>query len=337
MAEKEAASAQRLLIDLGATNARFALQAVGGAPERVRRISVHEHPGLIAAIRNYLTETGARPKAAALAVASPVTGDWVALTNHPWAFSIAEARTALRLEHVSVINDFAAIALALPRLGPADVIKLGGGAARLDAPLAVLGPGTGLGVSGLVPTPAGWFAIAGEGGHVTLPAADEREEAVLRILRGRFDHVSAERVLSGQGLVNLYAALADLEGVAAGDLTPAEINEQGTVGVDPIARETLDLFCAMLGTVAGDLTLTLGALGGCFIAGGIVPKLRDFFAGSRFRVRFEDKGRFREYLAPIPAWLVVHPTPAFLGLAHLLDQKLGGLPGVPSPALKKHS
>ncbi|HXV24798.1 MAG TPA: glucokinase [Alphaproteobacteria bacterium] len=324
MAKTEAAGAQRLLIDLGATNARFALQRTGSEAERIMRVAVETQPDLVTAIRGYLFQTGERPTAGAFAVASPVIGDRVELTNHPWSFSIAEIRAALGLAHLFVVNDFTAIALSLPRLKPTDLTKIGGGAGRAGAPLAVLGPGTGLGASGLVPTSSGWFAIAGEGGHVTLPAADEREEAILGVLRRRFGHVSAERAVSGQGLVNLYSAIAELSGAAAPDLTPAEIAERGMTGSDPIARDTLDSFCAMLGTVAGNLTLTLGALGGCFIAGGIVPKLQPFFQQSRFRARFEDKGRFCDYLTAIPTWLITRHTPAFLGLAHLLDQELGG-------------
>jgi glucokinase len=324
MAEKKAPGAQRLLIDLGATNARFALQRPGGEPERAMLLSVGAQPDFQSAIRWYLQETGARPSTAALAVASALRGDRVTLTNHPWSFSIAETRAVFGLAHFTVINDFTAIALALPRLAPADVIKLGGGAGKAHAPLAVLGPGSGLGASGLIPVSGGWFAIAGEGGHTTLAASDAREDEVLRVLRRRFGHVSAERAISGQGLVNLYDALAEIEGRAAGEVTPAEIAEQGLAGIDGLARETLDLFCALLGTVAGNHTLTLGALGGCFIAGGIVPKLGRFFLNSRFRERFEAKGRFREWIEPVPTWLIVHRTPAFLGLALLLDQELGG-------------
>ena len=324
MAAKKASGAQRLLIDLGATNARFALQTPGGEPERAMGLPVAAQPDLVSAVRWYLMQTGACPSAAAFAVASAVTGDRVSLTNHPWSFSIAETRAVLDLSHLTVVNDFTAIALALPRLGPEDVVKTGGGAGRPHAPVAVLGPGTGLGASGLVPAPGGWFAIAGEGGHTTLPAADDRDERVLHVLRRRFGHVSTERAVSGPGLVNLYGAVAELDGRAAGELTPAEITEQGLAGIDRTARETLDMFCALLGTVAGNHTLTLGALGGCFIAGGIVPRLGRFFLESRFRERFEAKGRFRNYLEPIPTWLVVRPTPAFLGLAQVLDQELGG-------------
>jgi glucokinase len=334
MAEKKAAGAQRLLIDLGATNARFALHRPGGEPERILRIPVVEQPDLVTAIRHYLAETGARPTAGAFAVASAITGDRVALTNHPWTFSIAETKAVLGLAHLSVINDFTAVALALPRLKPADMVKLGGGEGRPDAPLAVLGPGTGLGASGLLPTRSGWFAIAGEGGHATLPALDAREQEILDRLRRRFGHVSAERAVSGQGLQNLYAALAELSGASAGaDLTPADIADRAMAAGDPIAAEALDHFCALLGTVAGNLTLTLGALGGCYIAGGIAPKIQTFLAGSRFRARFEEKGRFRDYMAAIPTWLVIRRTPAFLGLAHLLDHQLGGAPASERPLL----
>lgn len=332
MAQEEAAGAPRLLIDLGATNARFALQRPGGEPERAMRIPVASQPDLLSAVRFYLAEMGAEPVAGAFAVASAVTGDRIALTNHPWTFSIAETRAALGLSHLSVINDFTAIALALPRLGPGDVVKIGGGEGRLDAPMAVLGPGTGLGASGLLPTRSGWFAIAGEGGHATLPAADDREASILECLRRRFGHVSAERAVSGPGLVNLYGALAELSGVNPSELSPADITERGISGADPRAEEALHHFCAFLGTVAGNLTLTLGALGGCFIAGGIAPKIQNFFLSSRFRSRFEEKGRFRDYLAPVPTWLVIRRTPAFLGLAHLLDHELGQ-PGVPSGPL----
>jgi glucokinase len=174
--------------------------------------------------------------------------------------------------------------------------------------------------------------MAGEGGHVTLPAVEPREEEIIQALRRRFGHVSAERAVSGQGLQNLYAAIAELSGGAAlAELAPAEIADRAKSGSDPVAREVLEHFCAFLGTVAGNLTLTLGALGGCFIAGGIAPKVRDVLAGSRFRARFEEKGRFRDYMAEIPTWLVIRRTPAFLGLAHLLDHELGGAPARERP------
>ncbi|MGO8915810.1 MAG: glucokinase [Stellaceae bacterium] len=310
-----------LLGDIGATNARFALTGAAGGSERQRVLACDDYPSLAAAIGAYLAEAGLAepPLQAALAVASPVTGDAVRLTNHPWSFSIDGLQRELALTRLVVVNDFVANALAVPRLSPEDRRAVGGGAGVSDAPIGVLGPGTGLGVSGLVPTPAGFIALASEGGHATMAPADEQESAVIDRLRQRFGHVSAERVLSGQGLVNLHAALADLAGVPAEPFTPAEITDRALGESEPLVRAAVDLFCAMLGTVAGNLALTLGARGGIYITGGIVPRLGERFARSAFRQRFEAKGRFHAYLAAIPTYVVTHPVPAFLGLAALLS------------------
>jgi len=313
---------RRLVGDIGATNARFGLVGADGAFERVRVLACNDYPGVSEAIAAYLAEDSQDPppREAALAVASPVTGDRVTLTNHPWSFTVTGLQQDLLLDRLVVVNDFAANALGVPRLRPEERLAVGGGAAAPDAPKGVLGPGTGLGVSGLVATERGWLALSGEGGHATMPPADERESAVLDRMRRRFDHVSAERVLSGQGLVNLYNTLAEIEGVPAAPFTPAQIADRQIGASDPLVHEALALFCAMLGTVAGDLALTLGARGGIYIAGGIVPRLGPSFAESRFRERFEAKGRFRHYLAAIPTYVIVHPVPAFLGLVELLDR-----------------
>ncbi len=313
----------RLLGDIGATNARFALADDAGKIERVRVLACDEHAGLAAAITAYLAQDGLDPppREAALAVASPVTGDEVTLTNHPWSFSIGGLTRQLGLARLVVINDFTANALAVPRLRPEDRQAVGGGGAAEGAPIGVLGPGTGLGVSGLVPTPAGFVALASEGGHATLAPADTREGAVLDRLRRRFDHVSAERALSGQGLVTLYTTLAEIAGMPAGPFTPAQIADRAIGESEPLVRDALAMFCAMLGTVAGNLALTLGARGGVYIAGGIVPRLGARFAESAFRQRFEAKGRMRPYLAAIPTYVVTHPIPAFLGLLALLERE----------------
>jgi glucokinase len=311
---------RRLIGDIGATNARFALLDPAGGISRTRVLACDDFPTIEAAIGDYLAaEAGPAPQEAALAVASPITGDAVTLTNHPWSFSIAGLRERLALTRLLVVNDFAANALAVSRLTAEERSAIGGGTAIAGQPIGVIGPGTGLGVSGLVPTPSGWIAISGEGGHATMPPADHRESEVLEHMRRRFDHVSAERVLSGPGLVNLYNTLAEIESVPAAPFTPAQIADRQIGESDPLAREALELFCAMLGTVAGDLALTLGARGGVYIAGGIVPRLGPSFAASRFRERFEAKGRFRAYLAAIPTYVVTHPIPALLGLAALLD------------------
>jgi glucokinase len=258
---------------------------------------------------------------AALAVASPVTGDAITLTNHPWSFTVSGLRRDFALERLLVVNDFTANALAMPHIPSNERLAVGGGTAVPDAPIGVLGPGSGLGVSGLVPISGGWVALRSEGGHATMAPADERESVVLDRMRRRFDHVSAERVLSGPGLVNLYNILAEIEGVPAAPFTPAQIADRRIGESDALAREALAMFCAMLGTAAGNLALILGARGGIYIAGGIVPRLGASFAETKFRERFEAKGRFHPYLAAIPTCVVTHPIPAFLGLIALLDQK----------------
>ncbi len=242
------------------------------------------------------------------------------MTNHPWTFFIDDVRRDLGLEKLDVINDFVAIALSVPRLGDGGRRWLGGGEALPGAPIAVLGPGTGLGVSGLVPSAEGWLPLATEGGHVALAAMTAREEEVIGVLRRKFGHASAERAVSGPGLVNLYDALAELEGIKAASPSPASVTERALAGNCRRSREALALFTAFLGTVASNLALSLGARGGVYMAGGILPKLADAFDEKSFRARFEDKGRFSDYLAAIPTYLITHQHPAFLGLAGMVTE-----------------
>ena len=309
-----------LVGDIGATNARFGLVSPGGKLLHWHSYPCEHYPTIDDALAQYLGERAGlpMPREAAIAVASPVTGDWVAMTNHPWRFSIAALKARFGFERLEVINDFTALALALPRLGPDDRMTVGGGVAVPGVPLAVLGPGTGLGVSGLVPCGAGWVALTGEGGHATMTPTTDRESAVLDRMRRHFDHVSAERVLSGPGLVNLYNTLTELEGVPSRGYTAAQITDLAMRGEDPLCGETTTMFCAMLGTMAGNLALTLGARGGVFIGGGIVPRLGRFFVDLPFRARFQAKGRFEPYLAAIPTHVVTHQLPAFIGCAAVL-------------------
>lgn len=311
-----------LVGDVGATNARFALVGVDGGISRPRVYALDDYSSITDAIDAYLAEEAlAEPvDQAVLGVASPVTGDRVALTNHPWTFSIEDLRRRYELKWFRVINDFAANALAIPHLGEGDRLQVGAGMPAADAPMGVIGPGTGLGVSALIPTDRGIVPVQSEGGHVTMAAADARENAVLDLMRRRYDHVSAERVLSGPGLVNLYNALCELSGVPAASFKAAQITDQQIGMDDPRAREATQMFCAMLGTVAGNLALTLGARGGVYIAGGIVPKLGSSFAESAFRERFEGKGRLRSYLSAIPTYVITRPLPALLGAAKLLPE-----------------
>ncbi len=316
-------SAPGLIADIGGTNARFALVGEQGSAEDVKILPCAEFGGLFDIVRAYLAEVRppVTPRSAAIAIASPVTGDTVAMTNLDWRFSIEDTRRELGLERLDVVNDFMAVALAVPHLKAADLMGLGGGTVAPDSPCAVIGPGTGLGVAAVVPTPGGWVPLSTEGGHVTMAATEPREAEILAILRERFGHVSAERVLSGPGLVNLFEALSMLEGTAEPErLEPVDVTGRALDGSSAVCREALDIFLAMLGTAAGNLALTLGARGGVYIAGGIVPRMADVLAMSAFRTRFEAKGRFREYLKEIPTAVVLNDHPALLGLGRFVQR-----------------
>ena len=263
-----------------------------------------------------------QPACAAIGIANPVVGDQVRMTNHHWSFSIEAVRQLLGLQRFLVINDFTALALSLPALSKDEVRQVGPGQAVAGAPLGLLGPGTGLGVSGLLPARGEQRAIPinGEGGHVTLAAVHAREEAVIRRLRDRFGHASAERAVSGPGLVNLYVALCEEHGLIAQPLQAADVSSRAAAGEDPICVEALDLFFSFLGNVAGNLALSLGARGGVYIGGGIVPRLGHAIDRSRFRERFEAKGRFGSYLQSIPTLVVdARVSPALLGAARALE------------------
>ena len=313
----------RLLGDVGGTNARFAWQAHAGA--LLGDIAVYrcaDHASLHDAISHYLhSHALPTPQACGIGIANPITGDAVRMTNHHWSFSIAALQRELGVGRLVVINDFAALALSLPLLAAQELRPIGGGQAVGGATLAVLGAGTGLGVSGLVPGANGqWTAITGEGGHVTLAAADRQEAQAIALLHERFGHASAERALSGPGLVHLYQAAATLADHIAQPLTPADVIARARAGTDPLCRTAIALFCSLLGNVAGNLALTLGARGGVYIGGGIAPRLLPELLGSSFRNRFEGKGRFADYLSAIPTWVIDSSVPAaLLGASHALD------------------
>lgn len=314
----------RLLADIGGTHIRLAWQPqAGAAAQDVRVLQCADFPGVEAAIRRYLDDTGApAPAMAALGIANPVTGDEVRMTNHSWRFSQRALRQALGLDRLVVINDFTALALSLPVLDAALLRQVGGGAPEPGGAIGLIGAGTGLGVSGLVFAPEGASAVAlaGEGGHVTLEAQTPLEFQVVQRLQQRYGHVSAERVLCGQGLVDLYHALRAIHGAGGAEVMhPGEVSAHGMDGSDALAVQALAMFCGWLGSVAGNLALTLGARGGIYIGGGIVPRLGGWFDRSPFRERFEAKGRFRAYLAPVPVWVIdAQANPALLGLARVL-------------------
>jgi glucokinase len=311
-----------LIADIGGTNARFALVGPTGAPYNEQVLRCAEYPTLSDAALTYLKaqDLVGKVATATFAIASPITGDLVRMTNLAWEFSIKAVGQDLGLARLDVINDFTAVALGIPELTPEDYVQVGDGAPVSGSPIAVLGPGSGLGVSALIPADSGshFTALATEGGHVTMAPVSDRESAVLAQLRKQFEHVSAERLVCGPGLVNLYETLAFLDGIEPEKLTAAEISDRAVSKRCATCTEALDMFCAMLGTVAGNLALSLGSRGGVYIAGGIIPRVLSWFTHSRFRKRFVEKGRMRAFLGPIPTYVVTHQYPAFLGLtAHV--------------------
>ena len=328
-----------LVADIGGTNARFGWvdsavltsPATRLPPDHVRRYSVSEFATVEAAVAAYLAEIAALlgprytpPQQAAFAVATAVSGDRVAFTNSPWRFSRATLQSRLQVNTLLVLNDFEALALSLPGLTPAQLRFHG--AAPLEVPsgtLAVIGPGTGLGVAAVVQTRSGWVALAGEGGHVTLAASDDFESELLAVLRRTYPHVSAERVLSGMGLPVLHGAVAAVLGQAAytaSALDAQQIVERGLAKTDAVCDRVIDVFCRLLGGFAGSMALSLGARGGVYIGGGIVPRFGERFFSSDFRERFEAKGRFESYLKAIPTAVITDTLAALGGAALAIDQ-----------------
>lgn len=308
----------RLVADVGGTNLRCAL-SLGGRLGPVTVLNNDEHRDLAAALRAGLRALApAQPvREAAIAVAAPVRGDAVRMTNRGWEFSGSTLRAALALDRLEVVNDFTAVALSLPCVG-SERLAIGGGTPLPDAALGVLGPGTGLGVSALIPARNGWAAVSGEGGHVTLAASDDFEARLIARARDEHAHVSAERFVSGPGLYTLYRTMAAELGLSELAHSPQEVSAQALSG-EPLAQRTLLQFFAFLGTVAADVALTFGTLGGVYLAGGILPALHTALATSAFRTRFEHKGRYGEYLGTIPTWLITAPNPGLRGLQRLLE------------------
>ncbi len=339
MTEHKADTAQGLpwlVADIGGTNARFGwVDSVAGGVQHVRTLAVAGHAGPDSAAQAYLADLAslngprscgsaapAVPRRAAFAVATALDGDTVDLTNSHWRFSRSALASALGLDALLVLNDFEALALSLPRLGAAQ-LRPHGALPRAQGTLAVIGPGTGLGVAGVVQTAQGWLALPGEGGHATLAATDAFESDLLQAVRGQYPHVSAERLLSGIGLPVLHAGVAQVLGQPAASLSAEDIVQQGTAAgsaADALCAQTLDVFCALLGGFAGNVALTLGARGGVYIGGGIVPRLGERFFASAFRERFEAKGRFRSYLEAIPTAVITDTLAALSGAALAVEQ-----------------
>ncbi|MBM3556298.1 MAG: glucokinase [Alphaproteobacteria bacterium] len=300
-----------LLGDIGGTNARFALWRRGRlVGKRVFPTAAYPDPETI--IAAYLNDAGEKPKRAILAAAGPKVGGRISLTNGRWIFDAKRLARRFGFREVGLLNDFEALALALPRLGPKDVHALTKAKPMQEAPRLVIGPGTGFGVAILLGNSQ---VVVSEGGHAALAPADRYQADVLGRIADETGRVSFERALSGSGLVRLYQAVGSEAGRPAPLATPADIVAAALPGDEPVAAAALELYCALLGQAAGDLALIAGARGGVHIAGGMVPRFVAFLEGSSFRESFIAKGRLRPYAAAIPIWIVTRPDPAFLGLA----------------------
>lgn len=319
--ERDDTSGGIVLADAGGTNVRFAV-LTGATLGNVEHLAVADYVSFADALDDFMSRQAEREKIrhALFAAAGVVEGKRCALTNNPWVVDAEELRERLGFGDIHIVNDFEAVAWSLPHLRPKHLQKLGGQQAKTEAPMLALGPGTGLGVAAYVPREQGGFVLRTEAGHSTMPGSSAREDAIIAILRQRYGHVSAERVLSGHGLENIYKAVTSLDSLDVPKRSAAEITQAGLAGHCIASRAAIDLFCAMLGEVAGNFALGVGAQGGVFIAGGITGHLRDYLPQSQFRARFEAKGRMSPYVSAIPAYLVLHKDPAFLGLQSLAAQ-----------------
>lgn len=300
-----------LLVEIGGTHTRCAVSI--GAADPVGIVvfdnAAYRNPeSVIAAYLDGMDTT--RPERAALAVAAPIITEPIHLTNLDWTVDTRRMKQRFGWKHATIINDFEALACVVPVLSREELSTVRPGEPAPGSPVVVLGPGTGLGVSGLVPCGEAWYPISGEGGHVTLAATDEHEAAIIGKLRREHGHVSAERVLSGAGLLSLYRVVARRPGAGS----PAEVSGLADSG-DRDALEALDLFFRFLGTVCSDAALTLGARGGVYLGGGILPLMAGHLVRSGFAPRFVAKGRYRNYLERIPVHLIVAETPALRGIA----------------------
>ena len=329
-APEAAVDAWRLAADVGGTNARFAVASDEGSISLITRYSVDQYPSIEQAVSAFLDEVAPHgfsgtPDAACFALAGPIEGDEVRFTNSAWVASRSRLSRALGSSSVDFLNDFAAIGHAIPQLESSDWVQLGGGASHADYPIVVLGPGTGLGVCTLLGTEHGVTVIEGEGGHADFAPTNEEEALVLDVLSARFGRVSIERLLSGDGLLNIYGALMELERLSSGQsggsvvADPSDVSALALAGSDPVAVGALTMFCNVLGSVAGNLALTLGAKAGVYIAGGIPGKILSFLENSDVRARFEAKGRFQSYLQSIPLRVVTKEDLGLLGAAHFLS------------------
>lgn len=324
MSPQQHITSERVLVgDIGGTNARFALVKPGSVElTNVLTLATADFPNIDAAIRCYLEETGAeKVKRACLALACPVEGDTINMTNNHWQFNRQELIATLELDQLKLVNDFTAMALGMLNLKDNELVEVHAGNSMEHAPRLVIGPGTGLGVGGLIPAEKDWYPLSSEGGHVSFAPNGEEEMAILGGFFKRYKRVSVERILSGQGLLELYQVLADLRGEKPVCETPAEITAEALADSNSLSFAALDRFFRILASVVGDQVLTLGARGGVYLCGGILPRVRDLLLSSEFSAHMTNKGRFFGYLNAVPVWLCVAENPGLVGAAAAIDNQ----------------
>ncbi|ASP49326.1 glucokinase [Cognaticolwellia beringensis] len=311
-----------IIADIGGTNMRVAQIDAQGNIANITIYACAEHDSLAVVLTDFITRQHLVGKKinACLAIACPVDKDLIVMTNLPWQFSQTQLKSQLQLNELVLINDFTAIAHAIPHLGADQKVQIGVGDVIANKPISICGAGTGLGVANLIPLGSIWHSLSGEGGHVDFAPVDKQEIAILQFLSKKYDRVSCEQLLSGLGIEQIYQALSYAKHGEATVLPAKEIAEKALSGGCPLCVETLAQFCRILGSFAGNLALTLGSYGGVYIAGGIVPRFIEFFASSEFRKRFEAKGRLSSFNQPIPTFVVTEEQPGLLGASAYLDQ-----------------
>ena len=317
--------------DIGATNVRFGLVTdIDTTTDdyvicELQSFKASTFDSVESCLDAYLATLGStRPVNASIAIAAPIIGDQIQMTNRNWQFSVSELRQRLGLERLEVLNDFGALAYSTLYAKARDLTVIQPGVPVPETPRAILGPGTGLGIAALVPTQKGWRPVPGEGGHLAFAPSKGKAARILEIVRQDVEYVSVETLLSGPGLARLHRALALVEGRMPEAMSPEKITNHAMAGTDSACRETLDLFCHLLGSIAGDLALIYGARGGVYLGGGILPSVENILLESTFTDSFQSKGLMREYLASIPIYLMKGDNPTLLGAAAwLYDQELG--------------
>ena len=307
-----------LVADIGGTNARFAIAEIDEGAVSIRNAQsfrAEDFETIRDAADAYLESVSEKPKRGSFAAAGPIINNEVQFTNSHWTLRAIDIAGPLGFDDFDIINDFFALAAGIEHLHDSAFVEIKSGAPMADAPVLVIGPGTGLGQALIVPTGSGRKVIATEGGHVSFAPRTDEEIEIKKFIAREHPRVSVERLLSGRGLVNIHRALCAMEGAQRVSLQANEITQAAITGEHPIAVKAIDMFCAILGRVVGDAVLSTGARGGVVLGGGIVPKIKDVFLASAFCERFSDKGRMSDYVAAVPIRLIVEDGAALYGAA----------------------